>query len=213
MHALSKVFKGKFIQGLKEAHAKGSISFPPDMENHRNQDEFEHWIDRLVSRDWVVYCKPPFGDAEEVVRYIGRYTHRVAISNSRILDVKDGMVSFKYKDYKANRKTWKVMHLNGQEFIRRFLWHVLPTGFHKIRHFGFLANGRRKSMISLIKSLLYVTNGKEEQSKTVDWHAACPACETGSMIPQLIVTRFGRIITTVAALMKMGYSNYVPDTS
>lgn len=183
------------------------------MEHLDNSDKFEAWINKLVSRNWVVYCKPPFGDAEEVVRYIGRYTHRVAISNTRIVKVQDGVVSFKYKDYKANRKTWKVMHLDALEFIRRFLLHVLPAGFHKIRHFGFLANGRRKSFIARIKQLLQLPDDDMHKINAEKWRASCPKCKNGSLVPRMIVTRFARIMTSVTALLNVKCVTYSFDTS
>ena len=119
-----------------------------------NEYRFECWIDRLVARNWVVYCKKPFKSAQSMVRYVGRYTHRVAISNNRIIDIKEGNIQFLYKDYNASRLTWQKMTVTADEFIRRFVWHVLPKGFHKIRHYGFLSNGRAKSMIETIRSIL-----------------------------------------------------------
>lgn len=211
VHALSKVFRGKFIEGLKTAYSQGDLSCPVQGEYLANGKEFERWLDRLVSRNWVVYCKPPFGDAAEVVRYIGRYTHRVAISNSRIIDIQDGQVQFKYKDYTENRIAWKTMQLNAQEFIRRFLWHVLPAGFHKVRHYGFLANGRCKSSISLIKNLLQCTAGKN--IGVDDWRMDCPQCGIGKLFPHMIITRFHLVVTSVATLFKGVHGKYAYDTS
>ncbi len=211
VHALSKVFRGKFIEGLKSAHLQKKLSYSEETEQLKSDEQFEHWLDRLVARNWVVYCKQPFKDAEKVVRYIGRYTHRVAISNSRIIDVTSGQVSFKYKDYKKNRKVWKTMQLDAQEFIRRFLWHVLPNGFHKIRHYGFLANGRRKASIVLIKSLLQclrTANDLREDEERME----CPRCKNGRLIPQMVMTRFGMIIKSVVLKLKVGHARYVYDT-
>ena len=145
VRALSKVFRGKFIEGIKKAYYEGKLTIPDQAGELNREEEFENWVNGLVSKDWVVYCKPPFGNAQEVVNYIGRYTHRVAISNRRILSIEGGEVRFSYKDYRKDRIAWREMTLKAEEFIRRFLWHILPEGFHKIRHYGFLANGRAKA--------------------------------------------------------------------
>jgi hypothetical protein len=190
VHALSIVFRGKFIQGLKEAYHRGDIEFSGDLANFSSEDQFEKWINKLVGRNWVVYCKRPFKDAESVVRYIGRYTHRVAISNNRIIDIKDGHVLFLYKDYKVSRSKWQQISLSADEFIRRFIWHVLPKGFHKIRHFGFLANGRSKQMVETIRSQLNETRLKNPDHES--GMPKCPECETGVMLPFLVVSRIAR---------------------
>jgi hypothetical protein len=213
VQALSKVFKGKFIEGLKDAQTNGNLVPPPEMPQMDQQVEFEKWLDHLASRKWVVYCKSPLKNAEEVVRYIGRYTHRVAISNSRILDVKEDQVVFKYKDYKTNRTTWKSMRLDIQEFVRRFLWHVLPSGFHKIRHFGYLANGRRKASIALIKCLLDVATDQDKHHEIDDLRKPCPECEEGALIPQMIVTRFSRMALTVTSFFKSNNGGYAYDST
>src|ERR1700704_3306178 len=108
---------------------------------------------RTPRLDWVVYAKPPFGGPEQVLAYLGRYTHRVAIANSRLLSLADGKIRFTWKDYRADGKT-KVMTLDADEFIRRFLLHALPDGFHRIRHYGFLANGSRGDSLALCRRLL-----------------------------------------------------------
>lgn len=214
VRALSKVFRGKFIEGLKTAHAQGAFSFSEETSDLKDPRGFERWIDRLVGRDWVVYCKAPFGDADQVVRYIGRYTHRIAISNNRIRDIQDDKVHFTYKDYKDKHKRRKLMSLATNEFIRRFLWHVLPTGFHKIRHYGFLANGRRKASITQIKMLLHKKSHIEEQNNSVDWRMPCPQCRTGKLIPHLIITRFYRLIRSIALPLEGGKCReYKYDTS
>ncbi|OQW98136.1 MAG: hypothetical protein BWK74_05345 [Desulfobacteraceae bacterium A6] len=206
VHALSKVFRGKFIEGLKSAYADRRIIFPDDMAHFQHEYHFERWIDKLVARNWVVYCKSPLADAAQVVRYIGRYTHRVAISNQRIIEVKNNQVLFHYRDYKAGGMAWKKMNLTAQEFIRRFLFHVLPKGFHKIRHYGFLANGRCKTMASHIKGLLNSDatgdNFQERQIKGVK----CPRCEKGRMIPVIIRDGWGRLIATGSALLSRGFA-------
>ena len=206
VHALSKVFRGKFIQGLKSAYYRGDLELPPDLANLNKQRNFELWIDDLVGRDWIVYCKPPFGEAEEVIRYIGRYTHRVAISNRRIVRVENDEVDFRYKDYKANTVIWQTMTLKAQEFIRRFLCHVLPKGFHKIRHYGFLANGRSKAKIAHIKSILGVESLQDDSFIDDDLAIPCPKCGKGKLRPILIIHRIGKLIANPVYFRSAGYA-------
>jgi len=213
VQALSMVFKGKFIEGLKNLYDQKQLVIPPEVCHLGEKVEFENWLNRFAARKWVVYCKSPLADPEQVVRYIGRYTHRVAISNGRILDARDGKVTFKYKDYKDNRISWKTMSLDAQEFIRRFLWHTLPSRFHKIRHFGFLANGRRESSISRIKRLLDTGRDQGNPNITDDYRKPCPECKDGSLIPQMIVTRFSKIALTVAACFPGVYGDCAYDST
>ncbi len=180
VRALSKVFRGKFIEGLKSAYQKGDLKFPTEDINLTCPKEFDRWLDGLVSKKWVLYCKRPFKDARQVLRYIGRYTHRVAISNNRIFKTNIGVVGFQYKDYKSFKSgssLRKTMVLTATEFVRRFLWHMLPSGFYKIRHYGFLANGCRIAVIRRIKSLL---NANEEviEEKSI-YQQLCSKCKTG----------------------------------
>ena len=148
--AMSKLFRGKFLYYLKRAKLFffGSISYLSD------ETQFEKFLTAVYKnkKKWVVYCKPPFKSTGHVVEYLGRYTHRVAISNNRILKVEDGRVSFKWRDYKDHNKQ-KVMELSADEFIRRFLTHVLPTGFTKIRHYGFLSPRNKGTKLKLCKKL------------------------------------------------------------
>jgi len=206
VHALSKVFRGKFIEGLKSAYYCGDVELPPDLADLSRPDNFESWIDDLVGRDWIVYCKPPFGDAEEVIRYIGRYTHRVAISNQRIVRVENDEVDFRYKDYKANNIVWQTTTLKAQEFIRRFLWHVLPKGFHKIRHYGFLANGRCKAKVEQIRRLLESESIEDDCSMNDNFRITCPECGQGKLYPVLVVNRFARVISDFVSFHKIGYA-------
>lgn len=206
VHALSKVFRGKFVEGLKCAYYRGDTAIPPDLSEAEQPDNFERWIDDLVNRDWVVYCKPPFGDAEEVIRYLGRYTHRVAISNQRIVGAENGEISFRYKEYKSSTVVWRTMTLKAQEFIRRFLWHVLPKGFHKIRHYGFLANGRCKTKVAQIRNLLNAEAFEDDFSINDDVRIKCPECGQGRLYPMLIINRFARIISGFATFHRVGYA-------
>jgi len=205
--ALSKVFRGKFIEGLKKAYYRDKLVIPDELNHLKQADEFEKWVDELVARNWVVYAKPPFAGPEELVNYIGRYTHRVAISNHRLLSIANGEIRFQYKDYKDKKKTAKQMSLKAHDFIQRFLWHVLPEGFHKIRHYGFLANGKAKTKVAQIRELLQqsVTN-KEEESCMDNAGMLCPICKKGRLLPSLIMDRFGRIIVRGLAFFKSGYA-------
>ena len=210
VRALSKVFRGKFIAGLKAAHARGDLVIPPCNQALATQVGFEGFIDRVVARNWVVYCKPPFGNAQEVVNYIGRYTHRVAISNHRILAVNGQGVQFRYKDYRSSRTCWRTMQLAPPEFIRRFLLHVLPPGFHKIRHFGFLANGRRKTNVAHIGMLLSHRMIPDESAAQKDSGRLCPVCEKGRVRSVAIFDGLGRLLSR---LLPPGTNRYAFDTS
>ncbi len=205
--ALSEVFRGKFIEGLKYAYYQGKIVIPPDLPEIERGDLFEQWIDSLVERDWIVYCKPPFGDAEQVIRYIGRYTHRVAISNRRIVSIKEGKVQFWYKDYASDKISWQKKSLGCMEFIRRFLLHVLPSGFHKIRHYGFLANGRCKQRLKRIRELIGSASLIEDEIPTSDYRKKCTKCLTGKLNPIKVFNRWGQIIVdSFTGIIKNGYA-------
>ena len=206
--AMSRVFCGKFIEGLKKAYYADQLYFPEDLEYLKCEADFENWVDDFVERNWVVYCKPPFGEAKDVVKYIGRYTHRVAISNSRIIDIKNHQVLFRYKNYKSDRISWEEMSLSAHEFIQRFLIHVLPKGFHKIRHYGYLANGRCKACVSYIKQLLCQESQIDDLiDDNNDQGVRCPECGNGLMHPIIILNAFGQIITSVLARLnnKLAY--------
>jgi len=195
--ALSIVFRGKFIEGLKKAYYAGNLVLPDNL-SIKDADEFEQWINRLVSRNWVVNSKPPFAGPEEVVRYIGRYTHRVAISNSRILSVENGQVRFSYKDNKEKDKSkiWKEMVLPADQFIERFLWHVLPSRYHRIRHYGFLTNGKKKANLKIINQFFSSQEDVETLSQTTENSDGilCPKCKKGRLRPFLITDRYNRIL-------------------
>lgn len=199
VRALSKVFRGKFIEGLKKAHRQHKLSFSPEDNNLTCPITFNKWLDKLVSKNWVVYCKRPFKDAEQVIKYIGRYTHRVAISDQRIIEEKNGTVKFRYKDYKSIKSgsdLSKTMELTASEFLRRFLWHVLPKGFHKIRHYGFLSNGRRIANINRIKSLIAVCDDTDGIAEN-NYQPICPNCKTGFFSRIFSLYRFGSRIKII----------------
>ena len=140
---LSRVFRGKFVAGLRRAGHTGRLAFHGECLPLADPQAFVAFLRSLFREDWVVYAKPPFGGPEHVLQYLARYTHRVAISNHRIVDVTDSHVTFRWKDY-AHHSRQRTMTLTSEEFLRRFVQHVLPKGFPRIRYFGWLANRRRR---------------------------------------------------------------------
>jgi hypothetical protein len=150
---LSRVFRGKFIAGLKRAFKQNKLSFPGSVKRLADKKAFDAFLRPLFRHDWVVYAKRPFGGPHHVLHYLARYTHRVAISNHRIINVADGKVTFRWKDY-AHHGKQRVMILTAEEFLRRFLLHTLPRGFVRIRFCGFLANRRRGALLPLCQELL-----------------------------------------------------------
>jgi hypothetical protein len=155
VRVLSRLYRRKFLERLEATFADGQLSFFGDLADLANRAAFDAYLRPLHQVEWVVYAKRPFGGPEQVLEYLGRYTHRVAIANSRLVELADGQVRFRWKDYRHPDKP-KVMMLAADEFIRRFLLHVLPDGFRRIRHFGFLANGHRTSKLVTIRRLLDV---------------------------------------------------------
>jgi putative transposase len=155
VRVLSRVFRGKFIQGLKQARQRGELEFHGALTSLSLQANFERLLNQAVKTDWVVYAKRPFGGPRQVLKYLARYTHRVAISNQRLVAHRDGQVTFRWKDY-AHGGQQRCMTLAATEFLRRFLLHVLPTGFMKIRHFGFMANRVRAAKFQRCQELLGV---------------------------------------------------------
>lgn len=143
---LSKVFRGKFLALLKRAFTEQKLSFTGQACTYAEAADFEHLLDSLYEKAWVVYCKKPFKSPSHVVRYLSRYTHKTAISNNRLAAMDEETVTFHYRDYKDQGKV-KAMRLEALEFIRRFLLHVLPSGFQRIRYYGFLSNGNRKTKL------------------------------------------------------------------
>jgi hypothetical protein len=154
VRVLSRVFRGQFVAGLRAALAAGQLSAPPALADPVARDRF---LATLATKEWVVYAKPPFGGPERVLKYLARYTHRVAISNARLLELRDGRVTFRYKDY-ADAAKDKTMTLEADEFLRRFVQHVLPKSFVKVRHYGLLANAQREARLAICRRLLLVAN-------------------------------------------------------
>jgi rubredoxin len=177
---LKKVFRGKFVDALKEAFQNGQLHFHGDLQLLAQPKTFAAWLRPLHRQDWVVYLKRPFGGPEYVVHYLGRYTHRVAISNHRLVSFSDGQVTFRWRD-SAHHNEQRLLTLSLDEFLRRFLLHILPKGFVRIRNFGFLANRKRATLLPLCFHLLGATPQPQDEqhaSSTEDgpdlWR--CPKC-------------------------------------
>src|ERR1700683_41095 len=169
---LSRVFRGKFIAGLKRAFRQGQLGFPGSLQALAGEKAFHAFLRPLFRQDWVVYAKRPFGGPEHVLHFLAPYTHRVAISNHRLISVADGKVTFRWKDYAHGSKQRK-MTVTAEEFLRRFMLHVLPRGFVRIRFSGFLANRRRQQLLPLCKQLL--EDSSQPHSETPVSIAAKPA--------------------------------------
>ena len=186
VRVLSRRFRDLFVHHLRAAFTNGELRFPGALAALADPAVFAARLAELAGIDWVVYAKPPFAGPEQVLGYLGRYTHRVAIANSRLLGLDNGQVSFSWKDYRHGSQT-KVMTLEADEFIRRFLQHTIPDGFHRIRHLGFLANCHRAEKLSLCRSLLAVPLPEPESPEFVRWQdrlrnltgqdvELCPCC-------------------------------------
>jgi hypothetical protein len=183
---LSRVFRGKFVEGLRALHAAGKLGFYGRLAHLQSPPAFAAWLRPLFRSDWVVYSKRPFGGAEHALRYLGCYTHRVAISNHRLVSLADGRVTFRWRD-SAHKNKKRLMSLTVEEFVRRFLLHVLPPGFVRIRHFGFFAHRRRAALLPLcfqllaatVSSALSVTAESISEDPTPLW--ICPRCD-GPMV-------------------------------
>ena len=190
VRVLSRLFRRLMLQRLMTAHEAGDLQFFGAHATLKAGDAFRAFLRPLHRSEWVVYAKPPFAGPEQVLSYLARYTHRVAIANSRLLAFDGERVSFKWKDYRSDGVARrKVMTLSADEFMRRFLLHVLPDGFHRIRHYGLLANGARKANVELARRLLSAPAPVvSETDVAVDKEVACPCCG-GRM---LLIERFDR---------------------
>src|SRR6202011_5648745 len=153
VNVLRKVFRGKFVDGLRKLHTENRLCFHGTLATLQNPTFFAAWVPPLFRSPLVVYSKPPFGGAQHALRYLGQYTHRVAISNHRLVALADGAITFRWRDSAHNNKK-RLMTLTVEEFLRRFLLHVLPRGFVRIRHYGFLCSRRRRELVPLCKQLL-----------------------------------------------------------
>jgi len=191
--AMSMKIRERFVELLKEAKASDQLKFPEQLSYLSSEAEFTEYLKEIGRKNWVVYSKPPFSNPETVLDYFSRYTHRVAISNSRILSMEEGKVTFNYKDYKDTDEKGipkiKQMSLPGGEFVQRFLWHILPKGFRKIRYGGIFSSGIKKSSIKTIREIFeekleYIEHkieGVYEKLRIYVEHI-CPLCEKGTLL-------------------------------
>ena len=180
---LSRVFRGKFLKRLKTAQREGKLSFHGSLAALKHPAAWDQTLAQAYQTEWVVYAKPPFGGPQQVLKYLARYTHRVAISNDRLLALENGQVTFRWKNYAAQSR-WSTLTLGAAEFIRRFLLHVLPSGFVRIRHYGLLANPHRQAQLAHCRALL----GEAPESSPLP--LATPAQEPADLCP---VCRQGRL--------------------
>jgi hypothetical protein len=189
---LSRLFRRLFLEQLEAAYAAGQLQFFGEIEGLRDATAFARYLAPVKKTEWVVYAKPPFGGPQHVLEYLGRYTHRVAISNRRLLALEQGQVSFAWKDYRDKQQPQKVMTVSAEEFIRRFLQHSLPPGFQRIRYYGFLANCQRAEKLALCRRLLATpcSNLLPQPADCRVFCAAliashprlCPQCGVGTLI-------------------------------
>ena len=193
VRVLSRLFRRLFLEQLVKAYDAGKLEFFSSLESLRDRSSFLDYLAPTRATEWVVYAKRPFAGPEQVLDYVGRYTHRVAISNNRLLDIAEGKVSFRYKDYRHDAQQ-KTMTLEAEEFIRRFLLHVLPEGFQRIRYYGFLANRYREHKLARCRKLLDMPAPEppaselskdyrdryEQLTGSSLWE--CPVCHQGRML-------------------------------
>jgi hypothetical protein len=196
VRVLSRVFRGKFLSGLRAASKRGRLRFPGELAPPSGSDRFNALLSEVVRTEWVVYAQAPFGGgAETVLKYLARYTHKAAISNHRLVDLTDGRVSFRWKDY-AHGGRQGIMTLDSVEFVRRFLMHVLPSGFVRVRHYGLLANRHRREKLARCRELLGMAVTPQADTApsepdpvlatvpetTVTPTRVCPRCGAGRMV-------------------------------
>jgi len=188
VRVLSRVFRGKFVAGLRQAFHSNQLTFYGALQPLANQKAFAAFLRTLFREEWVVYAKAPFGGPEHVLQYLARYTHRVAISNHRLLSVAGDHVTFRWKDYAHHSKS-RAMTLTVEEFLRRFLQHVLPKGLPRIRYFGWLANRRRHKLLPLCRTLLAVASppAVSKQTETAVWR--CPACGSPMRVTERLTAK------------------------
>ena len=188
---LSSLFRGKLLSALNKAFQKGNLRFTGKLSSLSSKSMFGSFLSVPAKKKWEVYCKAPFGGPDQVLQYLGRYTHRIAISNHRLVSLENGNVAFRWKDYRDGARQ-KIMTVSAQEFIRRFLMHVVPSGFVRIRHYGFLANRNRAASLSLIRSrvdtqIAATSSGTMPQTSSDsppndDSWKLCPVCKQGNMV-------------------------------
>lgn len=214
---LSRLYRGLFVSRLRTAYESGELEFHGQIAELAKPKMFDRLLRKLSDIEWIVYAKRPFGGPEQVVSYLGRYTHRVAIANNRLVSDEDGRVSFRWKDYrraKDGEGAHSVMELDAHEFIRRFLMHVLPRGFVRIRRFGLLANRKREAKLARCRELLGVAGTGPEA--VLDWQAlyekltgrsitSCRECQHGQMAKVACIPSFREL------LENLGVGLYLPS--
>ena len=199
---LSRLFRAKFVAYLKTAFRDGKLGFHGQLKSLSERRNFVEWLSRVAGTEWVVYAKPPFGGPRQVLKYLARYTHRVAISNQRLISLENDRVTFRWKNYARGNQP-ATMTLQAVEFVRRFLLHVLPRGFVKVRHFGLLANRGRRRNLALCRKLLVASSSARDfhpahdrlaDQMETDQRDRCPRCRAGHMrrletlLPQPLAT-------------------------
>ena len=196
VRVLSRFFRRRFLQLLGQAFERGELEFFSALDPLRDRKAFLRYLEPLREKEWIVYAKAPFAGPEQVLEYVGRYTHRVAISNNRLLDIENGHVTFRWRDYRDG-DAQKTMTLAAGEFIHRFLLHVLPPGFHRIRYYGLLGNRHRQEKLEQCRRLLdmsLATPTEPDAAAPADYRDRyealtgqslhhCPICRRGRMIP------------------------------
>jgi hypothetical protein len=193
VRVLSRLFRRRFLEALDRAHRTGQLQFFGEHAQLADATAFAGWLKPLRQCEWVVYAKRPFAGPAAVLAYLSRYTHRVAISNSRLITLDERGVTFRWKDYRARGKTrYQTMTLGADEFMRRFLLHVLPGGFHRIRHFGLIANAGRRENLAKARELLHVVPDAEPQSAdvpvgTVQPTFVCPDCGAAMIVVEVLM--------------------------
>lgn len=179
---ISDLFKKKFLYYLKKAYRNNELKFFGKLKTISYKNEFYKMLNTLYAKEWITYCKRPFGGAKQVIEYLGRYTHRVAISNNRIKRIEEGNVVFEYRDYRDYKN--KEMILTPVEFIRRFMLHILPEGFFKIRYYGILSSRKKKRLLEICLEILNRRKSKNRQNtvtpKLFRWK--CPKCKCSTML-------------------------------
>jgi len=205
VRVLSRLFRRLFLESLQTAFDQGKLNFFSSLERLRDPHVFADYLAPLARAQWVVYAKPPFGGPKQVLDYLGRYTHRVAISNNRLLNLDQGQVTFRWKDYRHHDQP-KTMTLEADEFIRRFLLHVLPEGFQRIRHYGFLSHRSRQARLALCRRLLGLAptpaavatpqdklDYRDQYEKLTGQSLRdCPVCHQGRMVVIAVLPTFQR---------------------
>jgi len=186
VRVLSRFFRGKFTAGLKQLLHEGKLQFHGSLQELAEPERFSRFLRQMYAKEWVVYAKPPFGGAEHFLNYLARYTHRVAISNHRLVSFQDDRVSFRWKDYAAGSQQ-KVMTVSADEFLRRFLIHVLPKGLVRIRHFGLFANRRRAASLLRCRVLLSATKLPQQLAPTSQLR--CPLCSEPMLVTERMTSQ------------------------